>query len=244
MGEYEAQLMLKEPASVTAFRPNITLLRLHNVYGPGMDFGKSSQALPALVRKAINYPEVEPFDVWGTGRQYRDFTYVDDIVSALLLAQTRAVNFGVVQIGTGNGVTLRQSAAIITALGKAAFSVDIPVRYTTSKPEGDRGRIAVLERATNVLGWQPKVFIAEGVVRTFLWVAWRMLNRDDTAPAVKEKLRKFFREQRRLDGGSTLLSSDTALRPTLAMTRRLQEVAEAAYQKEKLAEASQQVEPS
>lgn len=237
IGEYEAQLMLKEPPSVKAFRPNITLLRLHNVYGPGMEFGKGAQALPALIRKAISHSEVEPFEVWGTGKQYRDFTYVDDIVDSLLLAQTRAVNAGVVQIGTAQGITLRQSAAIITALAKEAFGMDIPVRYTSDKPEGDRGRIAVLERATNVLGWRPKIFIAEGVTRTFLWVAWRMLRHEGSiAGPIRERLRHFFEREGKKDRVNPVAGG--LFPPTLELKRRLKKIAEAAYVKEKAAEAA------
>jgi nucleoside-diphosphate-sugar epimerase len=229
MGEYEALLMLKEPPSVKAFRPNITILRLHNVYGPSMEFGpKGSQALPALIRKSINYPEVEPFDVWGSGQQYRDFTYVDDVVDALLKARTRAVNFGAVQIGTGSGVTLKESAAMIAALGKEAFRREIPVKFSTDRPEGDRGRVAVLERADRVLQWRPKVYIAEGLARTFAWMAWRMYKNADTPEAVKKRLQKFFKRELKKDGITGRMDP-----PTSDLVKRLQAVAESAYSREK-----------
>lgn len=211
MGEYEALLMLKETNGKT-FRPNVTVLRLHNVYGPGMNFGPSSQALPALVRKAINYPDIEPFEVWGSGRQYRDFTYVDDVINALLLARTQAINFGTVQIGTGNGVTLQEAAAVITALTKEAFGVDIPVRYTANMPEGDRGRIAVLQRARDVLKWQPRVGIAEGLTQTFLWVAQAMFKKADTPVVVKDRLRNFFPQAAQGRPGSWSLALEGKLR--------------------------------
>jgi nucleoside-diphosphate-sugar epimerase len=57
---------------------NVGLLRLHNVYGPGNAWDpERSQALPSLIRKAINYP-AEDFTVWGSGNQYRDFLFIDD----------------------------------------------------------------------------------------------------------------------------------------------------------------------
>jgi nucleoside-diphosphate-sugar epimerase len=228
MGEYQAQLMLKEPKGV-GFRPNITILRLHNDYGPGMQFGETSQALPALIRKAINYPDYEKFKVWGSGQQYRDFTYVDDVVNALLLAQTRAVDSGTVQIGTGVGVTLRESAAVIAALAKEAFGKDVHPQFTSEKPEGDRGRVAVLERAENVLHWKPKVYIAEGLARTFAWIAWRMLHSETTQPDVRKKLRKFFQRENKKDGAS----SNVVLPPSKALKDRLRKVAKKAYAKEK-----------
>lgn len=60
----------------------------HNVYGSPCDYGERSQVIPALIRKAVNYPK-EPFNVWGSGSQGRAFIHVDDIVEALCLALER-----------------------------------------------------------------------------------------------------------------------------------------------------------
>ena len=49
----------------------------------GSLYGSGSQALPALIRKAIHHP-AEPFTIWGSGLQYRDFLYLDDAVSGIL----------------------------------------------------------------------------------------------------------------------------------------------------------------
>ncbi len=79
MGEYEAELAQKTG------NINVGLPRLHNVYGPGASFDpRTSQVIQSLIRKAILYPG-EPFVVWGTGDQYRDFIYIDDVIDALIL---------------------------------------------------------------------------------------------------------------------------------------------------------------
>ena len=59
-----------------------SILMFHNVYGSPCDFGERSQVIPALIRKAINYPE-EPFNAWVSGLQGRAFIQVNDIVNAL-----------------------------------------------------------------------------------------------------------------------------------------------------------------
>lgn len=56
-----------------------------------------SQALPSLVRKAMNSP-LEPTVLWGTGRQYRDFLHVDDATDAVLATYDNGMNKGVVQV--------------------------------------------------------------------------------------------------------------------------------------------------
>jgi len=86
MGEYEAELARRSG------KLNVGVLRCHNVYGPRISYDpKRSQVLPSLCRKAIRYPE-EDYVVWGSGSRYRDFVYVDDVVSALLLLAEKGMN--------------------------------------------------------------------------------------------------------------------------------------------------------
>lgn len=161
MGEYEAELAQKSG------KINVGLLRLHNVYGPRAPFeGDSAQVLPSLIRKAVRSPE-EQFIVWGSGNQYRDFVYVDDVVEALMLVSKRGMNKGLIQIGSEQATMIREAAEIIAQIeGKP-----IPITYDTSKPEGDRGRIAVCDIARKVLGWRMEVTFEEGLQRTYMWVA-------------------------------------------------------------------------
>lgn len=79
MGQLEIGYLEKETGI-----PCCTLM-FHNVYGTPTDFGERSQVIPALIRKAVNYPK-EEFVVWGSGEQGRAFIHVNDIVNALVLA--------------------------------------------------------------------------------------------------------------------------------------------------------------
>lgn len=164
MGEYEARLAQKDG------KINVGLLRLHNVYGPGAAFDpKRSQVLPSLIRKAVRYPN-EPFIVWGSGDQYRDFIYVDDVIEALLAVLERGMNRDLIQIGSEQPTTIRQAAELVVKIsGKP-----IEVQWDTSKPEGDRGRIADCARAREILGWQPRVDLETGLQRTHDWIAARL----------------------------------------------------------------------
>jgi GDP-D-mannose 3', 5'-epimerase len=160
MGEYEATL-----ARDTG-RLNVGLLRLHNVYGPGASFEPSrSQVIPALIRKAVLFP-AEPFVVWGSGRQYRDFIYVDDVVSGLLLVAERGMNQGVIQLGSEKPISVRELAELIVAVsGKP-----ITPRFDEAQPEGDRGRVAVCDRARAILGWRPETELRQGLEKTYKWI--------------------------------------------------------------------------
>ena len=76
MGEYH----LKRGLGHGSHRMEVGIARLHNVYGGRSPYRNGSQAIPALIRKAVTYP-AEGFRVRGSGLQYRDFLHVDDAVS-------------------------------------------------------------------------------------------------------------------------------------------------------------------
>lgn len=140
-------------------------LQFHNVYGSPCDFGERSQVIPALIRKAINYPQ-EEFNVWGSGKQGRAFIHVNDIVDALFLALEKGWGHGWIQIGPSECTSIRDIAeAIIEISGK-----DIIPFYDTNKPEGDKARSADWTKAKKILGWSPKVTLQEGLREQYEWV--------------------------------------------------------------------------
>ena len=127
-------------------------LMFHNVYGAPCDYGERSQVIPALIRKAINYPQ-EPFIVWGSGKQGRAFVHVDDVVNAICLALKKGWGQGWIQIGPEECTSIKEIAETIVRIsGK-----DIDVIYDTTKPEGDIARCADYSKAKEMLGWEPSV---------------------------------------------------------------------------------------
>ncbi len=160
MGEYEAFLMEEETGIP------VSVLSLHNVYGPPCDFSEqSSQVIPSLIRKAARYPN-EDFIVWGSGAQGRAFVHTRDIVDALVSTADNGLGQGVIQIGPDYCSSIKEVAeTIVEVSGK-----DINIRYDTSKPEGDRGRCADYSKARRVLGWEPKIDLKSGLKETYEWV--------------------------------------------------------------------------
>ena len=159
MGQLETEFLEKETGI-----PCSTLM-FHNVYGSPCDFGERSQVIPALIRKAINYPN-ESFIVWGSGSQGRAFIHVDDIVNALCLAMKHGWGKGHIQIGPSVCTSIKDIAETIVKLsGK-----DINIQYDTTKPEGDKARSADYTLAKNLLGWEPKVSLEKGLRQQYKWV--------------------------------------------------------------------------
>jgi len=168
MGEYEAELMQRSE------QIDVGLLRLHNVYGPSASFDpRHSQAIPSLIRKTILLHD-EPLIVWGSGNQYRDFVYIDDVIEALALILECGMNQGLIQIGSEQATTLREVAEMIVRIsGK-----QIPIVYDKAKPEGDRGRVSVCTRARQILKWSPCVNLQTGLKTTYKCI-YKQINQDD-----------------------------------------------------------------
>jgi len=170
MGQYECELLEQEcgvPVSV---------LILHNVYGTPTDFtAKKGQVIPSLIRKAVRYPD-EPFVVWGSGSQGRAFVHVDDVVDAFVAAACRGLGKGAIQIGPGVCTSIREIAeAVVTISGKS-----IEIEYDLSAPEGDLGRCADFAKARELLDWEPRVSLEDGLDRLFHWLELRLRAHADT----------------------------------------------------------------
>jgi GDP-D-mannose 3',5'-epimerase len=161
MGEYECELAQSEGLI------EMGILRLHNVYGPKCEMSpEKSQVIPALIRKAINYPK-ERFVVWGSGNQRRAFLYVKDTIDALISVIKSGMNKGVIQIGPDYSISVKEIAErIVSISGKK-----IQIEYDTSKREGDMDRTADWSKANKILDWSPKTNIEQGLKETYAWCA-------------------------------------------------------------------------
>ena len=148
------------------------IARLHNIYGEYGSYDERAKAPAHLILKAILYPKV-PFVIWGDGMQTRSFCYIQDCLDGLL----RLISSNVrepINIGSDRLVTILELASIIIDIsGKP-----IEIQLDTSKPEGVRGRNADLTLARNLLQWEPKVSLEDGLGRTYEWTV-KNLDRID-----------------------------------------------------------------
>ena len=163
MGQYETELLEKETGIPTCN------LMFHNVYGSPCDFGERSQVIPALIRKAINYPK-EPFNVWGSGEQGRAFIHVNDVVNAICLALEKGLGKGTIQIGPSVCTSIKEIAETIVDISEK----EIKIYYDTTQPEGDKARSADYSKAKSILGWEPQIDLRKGIQEQYLWIEKQM----------------------------------------------------------------------
>lgn len=139
-----------------------------NLYGPNDNFDlANSHVLPALLRKfhEAKLARLSQVVVWGTGTPVREFLHVDDLAAACLhLMQTYDGAQGIVNVGTGSGVSIAELAGLI----KNIVGYEGELAFDTSKPDGTPVKINDNTRLRN-LGWSPSISLQEGLERTYRW---------------------------------------------------------------------------
>jgi len=136
------------------------ILRYSSVYGPREN---ETHAIMALIYKA--FERMNPFVIWGTGEEARDFTYVSDIVRGTILAAERISDGTPINLGGGRRYKLKEVASIIFDI----MDFHPKVVFDASKPIGVVSRALDISRARELLGWEPKVSLREGLKRTIDW---------------------------------------------------------------------------
>jgi len=143
------------------YEMEIVSLRYFNVFGPRQD--PTSQYAAVVPRFIQAIAAGEPVTVYGDGEQSRDFTYVDNVVAAnLLAADAPDVSGEIVNVATGGSTTVNELAdAIGLLLGCEVERVFEPER------EADvLASWAGLDAAQRLLGYEPQVGLEEGLQRT------------------------------------------------------------------------------
>jgi len=154
-----------------------------NLYGPDDNFDlNSSHVLPALLRKAAvaKARGDEELVVWGSGTPRREFLHADDLAAACLfvlnLPEERYGRFlneteaPLVNIGTGEDVTIRELAEIVQRVTGFAGRL----RFDASKPDGTPRKLMDVGRM-HELGWRHTIELEDGVRLVYAAVSERLL---------------------------------------------------------------------
>jgi UDP-glucose 4-epimerase len=141
-----------------------TSLRLTNTYGPRQLMRPSRQAfVPCLIRLAVDGQQLP---IFGDGQQMRDFTYVDDVVEALLVSASRDESDGeVFNLGGERPYSIREFVDILLGVvGDGSYAC---VPFPEDRRQIDIGSYyGDFSKIKNTLGWEPTVPLAEGLRRT------------------------------------------------------------------------------
>jgi nucleoside-diphosphate-sugar epimerase len=140
--------------------------RFHNVYGPlGTYDGGREKAPAAICRKVALAQDGGEVDIWGDGVQTRSFMYVDDCVEGIYRL-TQSGHSEPLNLGTEELISINQLVDMVAAIAKKT----IRKRHDASKPQGVRGRNSDNARLRQVLGWEPRALLHDGLQTTYLWI--------------------------------------------------------------------------
>lgn len=159
----------------------VAIVRPTAVYGRHDNFDPStSHFVPALIRRAVE--RRVPYEVWGTGDEFRDLLHVTDLAQGCLLALEKYACGDPVNIGAGQVVSV---ADVVNCVLDAASHHVQPV-FTGTLAQAIRGRRIDCTKARREFGFVPTVTLADGLSDTVRWYQTSVLGRGpvgEAAPA-------------------------------------------------------------
>lgn len=142
------------------FSLNITCLRYFNAYGEN----NRPDLVPYIWGEAIlTGKEIE---ISGDGSRRRDYTYVGDVAEATALALEKPLGFSVINIGDSNPVSLKELLAIFEKVTGLKANVKVRESHHSSV----ESTYADVSKAKELLGWEPKTNIEEGITKLVSWL--------------------------------------------------------------------------
>jgi nucleoside-diphosphate-sugar epimerase len=136
-------------------------VRLVTAYGPREN---ETHAIIALISKAVQ--KLDPYPIWGDGKQERDFTYVEDIVDGMMAAANNIFDGTPINLGTGRRYKIID---VVNTIFRIFGWQPRKLKLERSMPVGPLSRALDIRRAKELLDWEPKFSLEDGLSRTIKW---------------------------------------------------------------------------
>lgn len=151
-GEFLAQIAARQ------YGISVACVRPFSGYGEDQDLSYPTPAIAARAARKEN-----PFEVWGTGHQGRDFVHIDDCIDCILMAMDNIHDGSAINIGMGKLTSFRELIEIFCSF--AGYSPTI--KPLLDKPVGVHSRYSDMTYVENTFGWKAKISIEEGMRRVY-----------------------------------------------------------------------------
>ena len=137
-------------------------LRPFNVYGPRQKFGDS--VISMFIASALSGKKPV---IYGDGSNLRDFVYVEDVADAFALAlkNISKVKGKAINVGSGKNHSVAQILKMVEKISGTKLSIETKQNF----PGNVKETLADISRAKNLLGWEPKYSLEQGLRKTFAW---------------------------------------------------------------------------
>jgi GDP-L-fucose synthase len=155
LGEFVAT---KSPMKIALVRPSAVYGR-HDNFDP-----TTSHVIPALIRRAVE--KQNPFVVWGSGDEVRDFLHITDLVRGALLLLEKHPNCDPVNLGYGRAQTVKE---IVSVILRCTGHEQADLVFDSTKPSTIPFRMVNTSKAEKLLNFKPMVTIEDGLQDTINW---------------------------------------------------------------------------
>ncbi|MBS4061764.1 MAG: NAD-dependent epimerase/dehydratase family protein [Bacteroidetes bacterium] len=152
-GEFLAQIAAKH------YGVRVACIRPFSGYGEDQEH---SYPVPAIAARAAK--REDPFEVWGTGKQGRDFVHIDDVLDFIFMLLDNVSDGSAYNIGSGR---LTSFLELIEVFGEIA-GYKPTIKPLLDKPVGVHSRYANMDLVNEKFGWKPKISLKEGMERVYL----------------------------------------------------------------------------
>jgi nucleoside-diphosphate-sugar epimerase len=144
----------------------VAVARYHNIYGPeGTWMGGREKAPAAICRKIAYASSQDEIEVWGDGMQTRSFLYIDECIEATRRLMEHPDFIGPVNIGSEEMVTINELVNITAKIANKQIS-----KKHIDGPLGVRGRNSNNDLIREILDWDYKQSLEEGIKKTYAWI--------------------------------------------------------------------------
>lgn len=136
-----------------------------NLYGPNDNYDlNTSHVLPAMIRKFHEAKIAGNTDVilWGSGTPLREFLHVDDLAEACVFMMENYSDYGQVNIGIGEDLSIKDLALLIQKITGHTGNIV----WDSSKPDGTPRKLMDVEKINN-MGWKAKISLEEGITKVY-----------------------------------------------------------------------------
>lgn len=151
-GEFLAQIAAKH------YGISVACIRPFSGYGEDQDL---TYPVPAIAARAAR--KENPFEVWGTGKQGRDFVHIDDVLDLIFILMDHVTDGSAYNIGSGKLTSFLDLIGILTSI--AGYSPEI--KPLLDKPVGVHSRYCDMSLVKEKFGWMPKISVEEGMKRVY-----------------------------------------------------------------------------
>jgi nucleoside-diphosphate-sugar epimerase len=153
------------------------IARFHNVYGPhGTWDGGREKAPAAICRKVIEAKDqgLQTISIWGDGNQTRSFMFIDDCTSGIdRITHCEDLIATPINLGSSELVSINTLVSLAEEIG----GIRLQREHQLDAPQGVAGRNSDNTMIQQILGWQPRTSLRDGLTKTYAWIAEQYADR-------------------------------------------------------------------